>query len=395
MSGEETRHLIWLSGQSWDSVSGSDRAMAVALSSYAPVLWVDAPASPVRREPVQGGPVLSHWRPRISVLSDRMTRLTPVALPGMTRPGVRVTTPVVVRAQIKWAMRQLSIKPAAVIMGYLGDLLGGWGEGVVNVLYGTDDWVAGARLTGMSVHNLEVRERRALARADVVVVVTTQLGERWSRLGASNTVIPNGCWPDAHEAPPTPAALGELSPPVIGLVGYLGDRVDMDILLSVADSGCTLFIVGDKDPGWEPRRFLELRSKSNVRYVGPVPSAQVRSYLSVIDIGITPYGDSAFNRASFPLKTLEYLGAGIPAVSTALPASRWLRDDLMSSAPSAVADQVLLLAETAAEFVPAIRSLISAEPAANGDQAKNCRSFAERHSWPRRAAEFAAAIGIA
>ncbi|MBI4899196.1 MAG: hypothetical protein HY829_01825, partial [Actinobacteria bacterium] len=35
-----------------------------------------------------------------------------------------------------------------------------------------------------------------------------------------------------------------------------------------------------------------------------------------LSVGLTPYADSTFNRRSFPLKTLEYLAAGIPVVTS-------------------------------------------------------------------------------
>lgn len=390
------RHLIWLSGQKWDCVSGSDRSMAVALSEYIPVLWVDAPASPVAWPAAGGIPRLSisRARPKLSRLSDRMTRLTTVAPPGMTRPGVRATTPVITRAQIEWAMRKLSIDPAAVVMAYLGDLLGGWGDDVINVLYGSDDWVAGARLTGQSARNLLVRERRALTLADCVTAVTPRLAQRWSDLGVQAQVIPNGCWPDDGDVPPLPATLANLPRPCVGYVGYLGHRVDIDILISIAETGLPLLLVGAKDPHWEAERFQQLISRSNVRYVGSVPNSAVRAYMSAIDVGITPYGISEFNLASFPLKTLEYLGAGIPVVSSDLPASRWLREDLKTGTSESHADEVLMLAENSADFVSAVRRLIGSAADFRDARAKSCVSFAERYSWPRLAADFAAAIGI-
>ena len=395
MTGARNRHLIWLSGQTWDCVTGSDRSMAVALSEHAPLLWVDAPASPVTRSVSGYTQMLAHTQPRIHRLSDRITRLTTVALPGMTRPGVRSTTPRMVRAQIKWAMRQLQIEPAAVIMGYLGDLLGGWGDGVVNVLYGTDDWVAGAQLTGMSVRNLLVREGRALANADVIITVTPQLAERWAGLGSSAVVIPNGCWPDNGEAPPPlPSALASLPRPSVGYIGYLGHRVDMNILMSIAETEFSLLLVGERDLRWEPLRFQQLIAQPNVTYVGPAPSSEVRAYMSGIDVGITPYSFSQFNLASFPLKTLEYLGSGIPVVSSGLPASHWLRKDLSEKLPDTAADQVLALADTPAEFVSTIRKLLGDGTDPSNIHAKSCISFAECHSWPQRAATFAAALGL-
>ena len=55
--------------------------------------------------------------------------------------------------------------------------------------------------------------------------------------------------------------------------------------------------------------------------VGLKPFEELPSYVRVMDAGL-PYADSAFNRASSPLKVLEYLAAGRPAIATDLPAVR-------------------------------------------------------------------------
>jgi teichuronic acid biosynthesis glycosyltransferase TuaH len=280
-------------------------------------------------------------------------------------------------------------------MGYLGGLLGGWGDSVVNVLYGTDDWVAGAELAGMSVRYLRAQEGKALAHADVIVTVTPQLAARWAGLGASATVIPNGCWPDEGEAPQIPAEVADLPRPVIGLVGYLGQRVDIEVLLAIADAGYSLLLVGNKNPHWERRRFRELVRMPHVRYVDGVPHVEVRGYMSAFDVGLTPYRDTEFNRASFPLKTLEYLGAGVPVVSASLPATRWLSDDLCADGAECPGGRILMLADRACDYVPAISELLSDRQKFSADCiAKNCISFAERHSWPCRAQALATAIGL-
>ena len=98
----------------------------------------------------------------------------------------------------------------------------------------------------------------------------------------------------------------------------------MKLVEAVADAGYSLLIVGPYDPRWEPRRFAALTARPSVRYVGSVPEEEVSAYIAAIDVGITPYMDNPFNKASFPLKTLDYLSAGRPAVSTTLPASLWL-----------------------------------------------------------------------
>ena len=153
----------------------------------------------------------------------------------------------------------------------------------------------------------------------------------------------------------------DLSPPVVGLIGQLSERIDLDALNAIADAGFSLLIVGPLDPRWEQRRFKELTSRSHVHYAGPVPANAIPSYLAAIDVGITPYRDTPFNRASFPLKTLEYLGAGVPVVSTDLPAARWLREDLTRGEHAAAADQILALARSNGEFVDVIGRIAAGE----------------------------------
>jgi teichuronic acid biosynthesis glycosyltransferase TuaH len=91
-----------------------------------------------------------------------------------------------------------------------------------------------------------------------------------------------------------------------------------------------------------------------------------------------PYRDSAFNRGSFPLKTLEYLAAGRPVVATDLPAIRWLGTDLVCVAaePRLFAERVdCMLRE------PGSQRLIERRQA-----------FAAEHSWARRAEDFSELI---
>jgi teichuronic acid biosynthesis glycosyltransferase TuaH len=389
MYGEADRQVIWISGQSWDRYAGTHRNMATAMAEYARILWVDPPVSPATTAEHRHGATRT-IRPVLVKATERITRLTPVALPGLSRAGVRVTTPVLVRAQVRWAARRLNMRPSAVVMAYLGDLLGGWGEGAVNVLYGTDDYVAGAELMGLPVQHLRKRERRALIRADLVAAVTPQLAERWTGLGARPVVIPNGCWPTGDGASKPMAQIGDLPRPVVGLVGQLSERIDFDVLEAIADAGFSLLVVGPRDPRWEPERFSQLIGRPSVRYVGAIPTAEVPAYLAAVDVGITPYRDTPFNRASFPLKTLDYLGAGLPAVSADLPAARWLRADLMTDVSEDLADQVLVLANSGRDYVTAIR-----EMAARGHgAARRCITFAERHSWASRAEQLAAEIGL-
>jgi teichuronic acid biosynthesis glycosyltransferase TuaH len=297
----------------------------------------------------------------------------------------------------------MDIRPFAVVATYLEDLLGYWGRDVINVLYGTDDYVAGSELMGLSARHLRKQELRALGKADVVAAVSMQLADRWAGLGADPVLIPNGCWPIDHGERAVPPRALDLPRPVVGLVAQLSERIDIGVLEAVAEAGFSLLIVGPRNPQWEKQRFKELIGRSGVRYVGAVPAEMVPSYLAAIDVGLTPYRDTPFNRASFPLKTLEYLAAGLPVVSSDLPAARWLRADLIRADHSADRSQLLILARNKVEVVDAIRALVGSEDythnladqsRSDGARADRCVAFAAQHSWSHRADTFAAAIGL-
>jgi teichuronic acid biosynthesis glycosyltransferase TuaH len=398
-------YLVWFAGVSWDGIRGTDRNMVSAMTHHASILWVDPPVSPLTSARYRFG-AARIYRPVISAVDFEVTRLTPLALPGLSRPVVRLSTASLVRWQVRRALREMNFRPLAVVASHLEDVLAGWGDDVVKVLYGTDDYVAGAGLMGLSVRRLTSLERRALARADVVVAVSPPLMSRWAGLGAEPVFIPNGCNLVRATTDALPAVVRDLPRPVVGLVGQLSERIDLDILNGIADAGFSLLVVGPRDPKWEPQRFAALIARAHVHYVGPVPSEAVPSYLSAIDVGITPYRDTPFNQASFPLKTLEYLGGGRPAVSADLPAARWLRDDLARSRQAAYANQVLALANGPAEFTAAIRQM-TGDPGrlalSNRDTGSDrlaspigdqCREFADRHVWRQRADAFAAAIRL-
>lgn len=377
--------LVFCAGTSWDGVTGSDRHLATALTGHARVLWVDPPvsvATPARYRGTAG----RRLTPRVSTIDgiDGLIRLTPAALPGWTRAGVRLATWPLVRTQLRWALRRLGAgRPHAVVACSLDDVLSGWPRAVRTVLYGTDDYVAGAQLMGQDGMRLLRDERRQLAEAELVVAVSPVLAERWSGKGArSVAVLPNGCDVAAYaevDRAVRPAGI-PTDRPVVGLVGQLSDRIDIDLLDAVARLDCTLLIVGPHRTGWEPARFAALTARPNVHYAGPVELAALPGYLGAMDVGLTPYRDSSFNRASFPLKTLEYLAAGRAVVSTDLPATRWLATDLVATA------------RTPVTFAAAVRDAL---PSARDPRlVARRREFAGTHSWQRRAADFAALLDL-
>jgi teichuronic acid biosynthesis glycosyltransferase TuaH len=321
--------------------------------------------------------------PRVHLLAPGLARTTPIAPPGGGRRFIRGISDRSTRSAMRTALHELGDPQVhAVVAASFAPVFGICGEHR-RIFYSTDDFVAGADLLRVSRAALVRHEERQLASVDTVVVCSPGLLERYRDKGIDPVFVPNGC-DDALFATTDVAPLPDdvdLPSPVAGFVGHLTDRIDVSLLEAVAARGRSLLLVGAPSPSFDMGAFESLLSRPNVRWVGAKPFGALPSYLRAMDVGLLPYGDTAFNRASFPLKVLEYLAAGRGAVSTDLPAVRWLDTDLIdvASSPSSFADAVDRALER-----PRTAALVAAR-----------QDLASRHGWSTRAEQMARAIGLA
>jgi teichuronic acid biosynthesis glycosyltransferase TuaH len=378
-SGQWDGLIVLCAANNYDGFKMADWHLAEHLSAVAPVLYVDPPMSalaPLRHpETVRALP-----RPRLRLLRPGLARLTPVVPPFPSRPVTAGLTSALVRGYLRRAVRRLGGQVQALISGWPQfPVFGSCGEQVC-AYWAKDDFVGGAALLGLNARMIDTRERRVAASAGILVAASPVVAGTWRSRGLNPLLVPFGADVDAYlkiEDADHPADV-DLPGPVAGFVGRINDRTDLSLLEAIARRGRSLLLVGPKDPAFEPQRFEALRRRPNVRWVGPKPFESLPGYLRLIDVGLVPYRDSAFNRGSFPLKTLEYLAAGRAVVATDLPATRWLATGL------------ICIADGAACFADQVDRLL-AQPR-TPDMLADRQAFAARHSWAGRAAEIHRAI---
>lgn len=316
--------VVVLAGTSWDGTWYSERHVAMHLAERGQVLWVDPPMSYLT--PLRDRSALEALRQeRVRRVAPNILRLTPVVAPGVTRPVMRAIAARQTRAAVQRTADALGAEPHSVITTSLNGLIGTI-PSAQQVFYGTDDYVAGAKLMGTDARWLERLERRTLERADVVIAISPELQAKWSIYRDDIVVIPNGCdAPHFATAEGSPPPMDVALPrPIAGFVGHMSERIDLAMLDAVADTGVSLLLVGPRQPTFEIEKLDAVLARPNVQWVGPKSFSEVPRYLGVIDVGLTPYAQSPFNRASVPLKTLEYLAAGRAVVGSDLPAHRAL-----------------------------------------------------------------------
>lgn len=369
--------VVVVAGTPWDGTRFPEHHVARHLAKRAVVLWVDPPVSPLTRSRSRA----ARREPRLRAAAPGIMRLSPVTVPGVSRPGLRRIAQRQARRTVREAVSYLELPVRATIVASLADMLD-----VVparcRLFYGTDDFAAGAELMGIDPAWAHRRTTEQLIKADVVVACSQVIADRWSPLRDDIEVVPNGCDFERLEGSseaPRPADV-ELPGPIAGFAGGLSDRIDIELLAAVADTGVSLLLVGPRQPTFAIARLDALLERPNVQWVGAKPFERMPEYLGAMDVGLTPYTRSAFNEASCPLKTLDYLAAGLPVVATDLPSHRALETEHVR------------LAVTPAAFAEAVVAELARGPDAAA--ASERRAVGARSSWPARAEEIAGLIGL-
>jgi UDP-galactopyranose mutase len=108
----------------------------------------------------------------------------------------------------------------------------------------------------------------------------------------------------------------DIRTPRFGFYGVIDERMDLDLVASLADAHpeWSIVMVGPVvkiDPADLPRR-------DNIHYLGAKSYDQLPAYLSGWDVALMPFAINESTRFISPTKTPEYLAGGRPVVSTAI-----------------------------------------------------------------------------
>jgi glycosyltransferase involved in cell wall biosynthesis len=169
--------------------------------------------------------------------------------------------------------------------------------------------------------DLPEREAILLAAADVVFTGGYELLKRKSRLHPN--VHFYGCGVDVdhyakarHPDTSIPQDIAGLPGPVLGYFGVIDERLDYDLIAALADAfpGGSVAMIGPFakiDPQALPRR-------ANLHWLGQRAYADLPAYVKAFDVCLMPFALNEATENINPTKTLEYMAAGRPIVSTAV-----------------------------------------------------------------------------
>lgn len=368
--------VVMIAGSRWENTRGTDHRLAEALAKRSLVLWVDPPVP--LAGPASGGcpPIRPGYA--LDGLKPGLLRLRVAAPPGFTRPLLRSVANKLVGRAIRATLQTLPMELSATVLLSPREVFP-TGLGGTKVLHVTDDWIAGSAMMGLSEQKVAETLQRNIDTADVVCVVSPSLSGLITQRNPNKTpvVLPNGCLP-AHSH----GSGRSHRRAAAALVGQLNERLDFDLLDQLVSSGVKIEVIGprrERDPR-SRQRLDQFLTSDGVSWLGEISEDDAFARMSTMAVGITPYSDNAFNRASFPIKTLDYLAAGMQVVSSDLPAARWLNSEWVD------------VADSRGDFVSLVHQALNADQ--SEEDVASRRSFAAGHTWDSRAKQLLALIAV-
>ncbi|HEX7338161.1 MAG TPA: glycosyltransferase [Gemmatimonadales bacterium] len=159
----------------------------------------------------------------------------------------------------------------------------------------------------------------------------------------------------------------ELPHPRLGFYGVIDERLDLRLVDAVAAAhpDWQLILVGPVvkiDPATLP-------SRPNIHYLGQRTYQELPRYLAGWDVCLLPFARNDATRFISPTKTLEYMAAELPIVSTPI---------------TDVAEpygEIVYLGRTPEEFIAACEAALTADPAERARRTTEMRRVLAGTSW--------------
>lgn len=319
----EGRDIVCFS-HDWNGDPLSKTHLMRILSRRNRVLWVNSIG--YRTPTVSSADLLRIFRKLKAVASSlrevepNIFVLNPLAIPLYRFRLMRYVNRLLLRHQVKRAFRRLAFRrPLNWVFNPAAAIVAGSIDEDRMIYYCVDEYAA---FEGVDARQFAALERKLLHDADLVIVSAKNLHRSKSKINPHAQLVRHGV-DFAHfrttldETTIVPEDIRSLPRPIIGYFGLMSnDWVDVDLLEHVARTFSTgsLVLLGKV-----AMDLSRLKSLPNVYLPGRQPYDRLPAWCRGFDVALIPFPISDVTLNANPLKAREYLAAGLPVVSTAIP----------------------------------------------------------------------------
>ncbi len=167
---------------------------------------------------------------------------------------------------------------------------------------------------------IEKSERRLATKGVRAAATSEAVQSHLQQMGFSGAHL----WKNVADVETIAAASPEQSTRVVGRVMFAGNltpnKVDFTLLEALADAGLDVRVAGPHaEGGGDDSSAFDSLIAHGVTYLGMLSLPELAEELVTATVGLIPYKINAYTRGVSPLKTFEYLAAGLAVVSSPIP----------------------------------------------------------------------------
>lgn len=225
--------------------------------------------------------------------------------------------------------------------------------------------------------NLRKQDQKLLNTADLVLTGGVSLFESKSKHSDNIYCFPSSVdyehFSSAQNSIPIPPDIKSITKPIIGYIGVIDERIDMDLLKKSAEllPEYDFVMIGPLAKITEN----DLAKAENIHYLGMKDYDDLPNYLKSFDIAMMPFALNDSTRFISPTKTLEYMAAGKPIVSTAIKDVTRFYSDCIS------------IVNSAGDFKNAVETIRDSCSTKQEKREKRFEEILQKTSWDHTASE--------
>ena len=307
----------------WESDPTSKHQVMKILARSNRVLWINSiglrrPGATAQDASRIAAKIKKFWHGPVSI-TPHLHVLTPLAIPFHDVPGVPTANAWLLSRYIRHHIRRLGMDrfqmwtfmpTTAPLVPYLRpDKL---------IYYCVDEWSA---FTFLNSQLMEQMEHSLIRQSDVVIASAEKLYATKRHLNPETHLVSHGVDSEhfaTGQAASTQVAveLRNVTRPVIGFWGLIGEWIDLELIRYVAERhpDWSVALIGKADVS-----CACLQDLPNVHLIGSRSYESLPGFAKGFTAAILPFKVNRLTENVNPIKLREYLAAGLPVVSTALP----------------------------------------------------------------------------
>lgn len=315
--------VIYLAPHGWDTIRQRAQQLTSALATDRNVLYVEpvAPSLAGNLKRFARGDAPGPWRGGLTQHGPRLWSFRPPPLLPMTLDFAQMNAlgHSLVRPKLREVVARLGLKNPALVVAWppavrlVGEL-----DESLTVFDCMDDFPAFPQ-SPRRQRFLATVEDELCRRADLITVTSGILANKWQSQHDLVCLVPNGVpdpFIDAVASARVPADMAALPEPRLLYIGSISAWLNDALVAQVACMHPEWSFVFIGPIELESRT---LRALPNVHLLGVRPHHILPGYLLGAAACLIPFNITPLTRAVNPVKFYEYLAAGKPVASTALP----------------------------------------------------------------------------